>query len=132
MKLNDPQIVKRSDELSYRIIGAALDVHRRLGPGLIEPVYEEFLCYEFSLRKIHFERQKPLLIVYKGFRLDCGYRLDIVVDKLVILELKAVERIKPLHEAQLRTYLKLSGLWLGLLINFNVEVLKDGIRRMVN
>jgi len=132
MNLNDPQLVKKSAELSYRIIGAAIEVHRRLGPGLIEPIYEEFLCHELGLRKIPFERQKPLPIVYKGFRLDCGYRLDIVVDKMIILELKAVERIKPIHEAQLRTYLKLSGVWLGLLMNFNVAVIKEGIRRMVN
>jgi GxxExxY protein len=132
MKPNDSRVIKKSDELSYRIIGAALEVHRRFGPGLIEPVYEEFFCHEFGLRKIPFERQKPLPIVYKGFRLDCGYRLDIVVDNLVIVELKAVERIKPLHEAQLRTYLKLSETWLGLLINFNVTLLKEGIHRMVN
>jgi len=132
MKCKDPQIIKRSDELSYRVIGAAMEVHRRLGPGLIEPIYEEFLCHELALRKIPFEKQKPLSIVYKNFRLDCGYRLDIVVDKLVILELKSVERITPLHEAQLRTYLKLSGTWLGLLMNFNVILLKKGIHRIVN
>jgi len=132
MKLTDPQIIKRSDQLSFRVIGAAMEVHRRLGPGLVEPIYEEFLCHELGLRKIPFERQKPLPIVYKGFRLDCGYRLDIVVDNLVILELKAVERIKPLYEAQLRTYLKLSGTWLGLMMNFNVTLLKEGIHRMVN
>ena len=132
MNLKDPKIIKRSDELSYFIIGAAIEVHRRLGPGLIEPIYETCLCHEFGLRGIPFERQKPLPIVYKGFHLDCGYRPDIVVDGLVILELKAVERIKPIHEAQLRTYLKLSGIWLGLLMNFNSTVLKDGIHRMVN
>jgi GxxExxY protein len=132
MNLKDPKIIEKSDELSYRIIGAAIDVHRRLGPGLIEPIYEACLCHEFSLRGIPFERQKPLPIFYKGFHLDCGYRPDILVDGLVILELKAVERIKPIYEAQLRTYLKLSGTWLGLLMNFNVTVLKDGIHRMVN
>ena len=128
----DPKIVERGDKLSYRIIGAAIEVHRRLGPGLIEPVYEACLCNELSLRRIPFERQKPLPITYKGIRLDCGYRLDIVVDNLVIVELKAVEKIKSLHEAQLRTYLKFSGVWLGLLMNFNVMVLKDAIHRVVN
>jgi GxxExxY protein len=96
MNLKDPKIIERSDELSYLIIGAALEVHQRLGPGLIEPVYETCLCHEFSLQRIPFERQKLLPVVYKGFRLDCGYRLDIVVDKLVILELKAVDRVKPI------------------------------------
>lgn len=123
---------KRSDELSNLIIGAAIEVHRHLGPGLLESAYEECLCHELVLNKISFERQKPLPVIYKGVHLDCGYRLDILVEKLVILELKTVEHIEPIHEAQLLTYLKLSGLWLGLLINFNVPVLKQGIRRIVN
>ena len=132
MTFRDQKLIARSNELSYFIIGAAIEVHRRLGPGLIEPIYESCLYHELGLQGIPCERQKPFPIVYKGFRLDCGYRLDIVVDKLVIVELKAVERIKPIHDAQLRTYLKLSDVWLGLLMNFNVTVLKDGIHRMVN
>ena len=128
----DTKDTKRSDELSKHIIGAAIEVHRNLGPGLLESAYEECLCYELSLNNILFERQKPLPIIYKGVHLNCGYRLDIVVEKLVIIELKNVEHIEPLHEAQLLTYLKLSDLWLGLLINFNVPVLKEGIYRIVN
>ncbi|MEK6544991.1 MAG: GxxExxY protein [Nitrospinota bacterium] len=128
----DTKDTKRSDELSNLIIGGAIEVHRVLGPGLLESAYEECLCQELSLKGISFERQKPLPVIYKGIHLDCGYRLDILVEKLVILELKAVEKIEPIHEAQLMTYLRLSGLWLGLLINFNVPVLRDGIRRVVN
>ena len=123
---------KRSDELSNLIIGAAIEVHKCLGPGLLESAYEECLCRELSLQGISFERQKNLPVRYKGVDLDCGYRLDVVVENLVILELKAVERLDPIHEAQLLTYLKLSDLWLGLIINFNVPILKDGIRRIVN
>lgn len=128
----DTKDTKRSDELSNLIIGGAIEVHRVLGPGLLESAYEECLCQELSLKGISFERQKPLPVIYKGIHLDCGYRLDILVEKLVILELKAVEKIEPIHEAQLLTYLKLSGLWPGLLINFNVSVLRDGIKRVVN
>ena len=123
---------KRSDELSNLVIGAAIEVHRHLGPGLLESAYEECLCHELALNKISFERQKSLPVIYKGVHLDCGYRLDILVEKLIIVELKTVEHIEPIHEAQLLTYLKLSGLWLGLLINFNVPILKQGIRRIVN
>jgi len=132
MNLVDPKNIERSDQLSYRIIGAAMEVHRHLGPGLLKSAYDECLCHELKLQGIPFERQKPLPVNYKGIQLDCGYKLNILVDKLVILEVVAVEEIAPIHEAQLLTYLKLSGLWLGLLINFNVEVLKDGIHRMVN
>ncbi|MGR3177485.1 MAG: GxxExxY protein [Candidatus Anammoxibacter sp.] len=123
---------KKSDGLSNRIIGAAIEVHRILGPGLLESAYEESLCHELKLKKMSFERQKSLPVTYKGVHLDCGYRLDILVGKLVIVELKTIKDIEPIHEAQLLTYLKLSDLWLGLLINFNVPVLKDGIRRIVN
>lgn len=122
----------RADMLSRQIIGAAIDVHRILGPGLLESAYEACLCQELSLRGIAFESQVPLPIEYKGIQLDCGYRLDILVDKLVIVELKAVEALEPIHEAQVLTYLRLSKLWLGLLINFNVPVLKSGVKRMVN
>jgi len=120
------------NELSSKIIGAAIEVHKKLGPGLLESVYEECICYELSLRGISFERQKPLPVVYKGKKLDCGYRLDIVVENAIILELKSCEKIEPIHRAQLLTYLKLSDLNLGLLLNFNTPVMRDGIVRIVN
>ena len=132
MNHKDTKNSKKSDELSNQIIGAAIEVHRILGPGLLESTYEQCLCHELTLKNISFERQKPLPVTYKGICLNCGYRLDILVEKLVIVELKTVEHIEPIHEAQLLTYLKLSELWLGLLVNFNVPVLKDGIRRIVN
>lgn len=120
------------NDLTERIIGACIEIHRRLGPGLLESAYEECLCYELSLAGINFERQKPLPVSYKDVKLDCGYRMDIVVAGQVIVELKTVDEISPLHEAQLLTYLKLSGLNVGLLINFNVPALKQGIKRLVN
>jgi GxxExxY protein len=122
----------KSDFLSKEIIGAAIEVHRHLGPGLLESAYEQALCCELSLRNIDFERQKHLPADYKGINLDCGYRIDILVDDLVIVELKAVVKLDPLFEAQLLTYLKLSQLWLGMLLNFNVPVMKHGIKRIVN
>ena len=124
--------MRREDELSNIIIGAAIEVHKILGPGLLESAYEECLCYELKQRGIVFERQKALPLIYKDVHLDCGYRVDILVEKLVIIELKAVDKVEPIHDAQVLTYLKLSKLWLGLIINFNVPVLKDGIRRIVN
>jgi GxxExxY protein len=126
MDLND------LNKTSERIIGAAIEVHRALGPGLLESAYEECLCHEMKSQGLSFERQRPLPVVYKGITLDCGYRLDVVVEGLVILELKTVEALLPAHEAQLLTYLKLTGLRLGLLMNFNVPVLKHGINRMIN
>ncbi len=120
-----------ADSLSSIIVGAAIEVHRHLGPGLLESVYEECLCRELRLREITFERQVALPLEYKGFPLDCGYRLDLIVGSLVVVELKAVEKLDPIHEAQLLTYLRLSGLWLGLLVNFNVPVLRSGIKRLV-
>ena len=123
---------KEEDKFSKEIIGAAIEVHRYLGPGLLESAYEECLCRELAICGLTFERQKPLAVSYKGLKLDCGYRLDVVVGGLVILELKAVDQIEPIHEAQLLTYLKLSDLKLGILINFNVPLLKDGIKRIVN
>ena len=120
------------NELSSKIIGAAIEVHKALGPGLLESAYEECLCHELSLRGMSFESQKPLPILYKGKRLDCGYRLDMVVEKAIILELKSCEKIEPIHKAQLLTYLKLSGLKLGLLLNFNVSLMRAGIVRIVN
>ncbi|WP_081752790.1 GxxExxY protein [Kallotenue papyrolyticum] len=121
-----------ADRVSREVIGAAIEVHKTLGPGLLESAYEACLCYELQLRGIAFERQVPLPIVYKGVRLDCGYRLDLLVENLLIIELKAVEQIEPIHDAQLLTYLRLTGIWLGLLINFNVPVLRQGIKRLVN
>jgi GxxExxY protein len=120
------------NQLSSKIIGAAIEVHKHLGPGLLESAYEECLCHEFGLRGLLYERQKDLPIQYKDWRLDCGYRLDVVVESAIILELKACERIEPIHEAQLLTYLKLSGLRLGLLVNFNVPILKNGVKRILN
>lgn len=119
------------NRMTEQVIGAAIEVHRALGPGLLESAYEECLCRELSLREIPFERQRPLPVEYKGTRLDCGYRLDLLVMGTVVVEIKAVEAIEPIHEAQLLTYLKLGGWKLGLLINFNVPVLKDGIRRRI-
>ena len=118
-------------EITNAIIEAAIEVHRSLGPGLLESTYETCLCYEFDQRRISYERQKNIPLAYKGLNLDCGYRLDLVVYDKVIIELKSVEVIQPIHEAQLLTYLKLSGIKTGLLINFNSKLLKDGIKRMV-
>ena len=120
------------NNLSSTIIGAAIEVHKTLGPGLLESAYEECLCHELSLRGVSFERQKPLPVEYKGTKLDCGYRLDIIVENTIILELKSCGKIEQIHKAQLLTYLKLSGLHLGLLLNFNVPVMRDGIIRIVN
>ena len=116
--------------LTGEVIGSAIEVHRTLGPGLLESTYEECLCRELTLRNIAYDRQKALPIHYKGVDLDCGYRLDIVVENRVVIELKACDELKPIHEAQLLTYLKLTGIKIGLLINFNVSVLKEGIKRL--
>ncbi|MBI2825755.1 MAG: GxxExxY protein [Planctomycetia bacterium] len=121
----------KHEKLTEAIIGAAIEVHKALGPGLLESAYEECLCHELRLRDISFQQQVPLPVLYKGVRLDCGYRLDIVAADLVVLELKCIETLLPVHEAQLITYLKLSGRPVGLLINFAVPVLKDGILRRV-
>lgn len=120
------------NELTENVINAAIEVHKALGPGLLESAYEECLCTELKLRKIRFERQKELPIEYKGTKLDCGYRLDIVVADNLILELKACENLRPIHQAQLLTYLKLTGIRTGLLMNFNVPLLTKGIKRLVN
>lgn len=119
------------DPLTEVIIGAAIEVHRSLGPGLLESAYEVCLCDELRTRKVPFEQQVAVPVVYKGRRLDCGYRLDLLVDRQVIVEIKAIEALDKIHEAQLLTYLRLTKLSRGLLINFNVPVLKDGIRRRV-
>ena len=118
-------------DLSFEVIGAAIEVHKALGPGLMESAYEVCLCEEMRYGNMPFVQQKPLPISYKSKQLDCGYRLDIVVGDSLIVELKAVEKLLPIHEAQILTYMKLSGINLGLLINFNVRILKDGIRRFI-
>jgi GxxExxY protein len=118
--------------LTEAIIGAAIEVHRHLGPGLLESTYESCLAFELNQRGLTVERQKELPVVYKGVRIDCGYRIDLLVDGVVVLELKAVEKLLPIHEAQLLSYLKLSGLKIGLMLNFNVRQLTEGIRRIVN
>ncbi len=120
----------KENPLSREIISAAIEVHKALGPGLLESAYEECLAHELSLRRILFERQVCLPIEYKGVRIDAGYRLDLVVDDLVVVELKAAEALLPVHEAQVLTYLKLTGKRLALLINFNVPTLKSGIKRI--
>jgi GxxExxY protein len=120
------------DGLTEKIIGAAIEVHKVLGPGLLESAYELCLAHELSIANISFERQVPLPVTYKSLPVDCGYRLDFLVEKTVVLELKAVEVLQPIHHAQMLTYLKLGGWPIGLLINFNVSVLKKGIKRLVH
>jgi GxxExxY protein len=121
----------RVNEITKEVIGAAIAVHRALGPGLLESAYQECLCQELFLRGIPFERQVPLPLEYRGIRCECGYRLDLLVARVVVVEIKSIEVIAPIHEAQLLTYLRLGGWRVGLLMNFNVIVLKDGIRRRV-
>lgn len=123
---------QRLKQLTEKIIGCAINVHRVLGPGLLESAYGECLCYELSTLGINFARQVALPIVYKDVKLDCGYRMDLVVEETVIIEIKAVERIIPVFEAQLLSYLKLARKPIGLLINFHVPVLKHGIKRIRN
>jgi len=119
-------------ELTHEIIGSAIEVHRMLGPGLLESAYEECLARELTIRNIRFERQRPVPVVYKDVKLECGYRIDIFVDGRVVVELKAVEALAPIHDAILLTYLRLTSCRTGLLINFNVPALKNGVRRLVN
>ena len=123
--------VKGLNQQTEIVIGAAIEVHRALGSGLLESAYEVCLCRELSLRNVPFECQKPIAIDYKGVSLDCGYRADLIVDRQVLVELKAVDQLSAIHDAQLLSYLKLSGLKVGLLINFNVRMLKHGVRRKV-
>jgi GxxExxY protein len=118
--------------LSHQVIGAAIEVHRLLGPGLLESVYEMGLCKELWLRCVNVERQIEVPVMYKGRLLESSVKLDLLVERTIIVEVKSVERIVNVHRAQLLTYLRLQELWLGLLINFNVEVLKDGVRRVLN
>jgi len=113
------------DKLSNQIIGCALEVHRYLGPGLLESTYEQCLAHELKISNIPFKLQYPLPVEYKGIKLDCGYRIDILIDDAIVVELKSVDKILPIHQAQLLTYMKLSGLSIGLLINFNVKFIKN-------
>jgi GxxExxY protein len=118
--------------LTEAILGAAIEVHRHLGPGLLESTYESCLLFELNQRGLSVERQKELPVVYKGNRIDCGYRVDLLINGLVVVELKAVDKLLPIHEAQLHSYLKLSGKKIGLLINFNVRLLMEGVKRILN
>jgi GxxExxY protein len=124
--------LSRLNQLTEQIIGAAIEVHRNTGPGLMESVYEECLCYELSQLGLAFQRQVHLPLSYKGIKLDCGFKMDLLVEALVVLELKTVDQLLPVHPAQLLTYLKLSGKKVGLLINFNESVLTKGLKRLVN
>ncbi len=123
---------ERLDSLTEKIIGFGIDVHRCLGPGLLESAYEECLCYELAQAGIGFTRQTHLPIAYKKVKLDCGYRMDVVVERSVIVEVKTVDRLAGIHDAQLLSYLKMSGLRVGLLMNFHAVVLKNGLKRIVN
>jgi len=120
------------DEITEAIIGSAINVHRELGPGLLESAYEACMVYDLGQAELRVEQQKPLPVVYQGVRLDCGYRLDLIVEDEIIVEIKAIEKLLPIHKAQLLSYLRLSDRKVGLLINFNVQVLKEGIQRVVN
>jgi GxxExxY protein len=124
--------VKTINEITEAIIGAAIEVHKHLGPGLLESAYEECLCYELGQSGLAFTRQVPLPVVYKGIALNCLYRSDLVVEDMVIVELKAVEELASIHSSQLLTYLKVADKRVGLIINFNVTVLKSGVKRVVN
>jgi GxxExxY protein len=123
--------MRNLNELTNAIIGAAMEVHRTLGPGLLESTYEMCLCRELNIRGIPFERQVPIPLEYKGVKLDCGYRADIIVDRSILVEIKAIDSLLSIHDAQLLSYLKLGGWKIGLLINFNVDLLKHGLRRRV-
>jgi len=128
--MNHGDTEAQRDSLTEKVIGAAIEVHRALGPGLLESAYVECLCYELSCTGLVFRKQVELPVLYKKVKLDCGYRMDIVVSESLVLEIKTVEKLLPIHQAQLLTYLRLSGLRTGLLMNFNVPVLKNGIKRM--
>lgn len=124
--------MKEINKITETIIGAAIAVHKSLGPGLLESAYEACLAFELVDRGLSVERQKALPVIYRDIKLDCGYRLDLLVGEKVIVELKSIDRLLPIHSAQLLSYLKLSGCKVGLLINFNVKILKSGLRRIIN
>ena len=131
MKRRDAE-TPREDRVTDKIIGAAVEIHRVLGPGLLESAYKECLCYELSQRGLRFKRQVPLPVTYKGIKLACGYKMDLLVDDLVIVELKTVDILLSVHSAQLLSYLRLAGKPVGRLINFHTRVLKSGLKRIVN
>ncbi len=119
------------EDLSKKIIGAAIEVHKRLGPGMLESAYEECLCYELNLKNLNYQRQVPVPIIYKEIKLECGYRIDILVENKIVLELKSIECFNPVHEAQILTYMRFAEKRLGLLINFNVTKLTSGLKRFI-
>ena len=131
MSGNGARLVQEVNKTTEALIGAAIEVHKHLGPGLLESAYEECLCHELSLRNIPFKRQIPLPIVYKGKKLDCGYRIDLLVNDEVVVELKSVESISPIHEAQALTYMRLGDWKVGLILNFNTPILVKGVKRLV-
>ncbi len=130
--MSDNAEMRGRDPLSDKVIGFAIEVHRGLGPGLLESAYEECLCFELQSHAVPFQRQVSLPVVYKSVKLDCSYRMDVVVEDRLVVEIKTVEKLLPIHDAQLLTYLKLSGVRTGLLLNFNTPVLKNGIKRLVH
>jgi len=121
----------QQEELTEKLIACAMEVHKHLGPGLLESAYEECYCHELKLQNVPVERQRSLPLEYKGIKLDCGYRMDVVADGKVVVEVKCVENILPIHEAQLLTYLRLSGIRVGLILNFYSRLIKEGIKRLV-
>ena len=123
---------EKLNKITETIIGAVINVHRALGPGLLESAYEACMVYELAQAGLKVEQQKPLPIVYRGVKLECGYRMDLMIDNEIIVEIKSIEKLLPIHQAQLLSYLKLSNCRVGLLINFNIKVLKNGIQRVVN
>jgi GxxExxY protein len=130
-RAKDKSMSPHINRLTSEVIGSAIEVHRKLGPGLLESAYKECLCRELILRGVPFEKERPLPLEYKGIRLECGYRVDILAGGIVVVEVKSVEALSPIHDAQVLTYLRLGGWRVGLLINFNVIVLKDGIHRRI-
>ena len=129
---NKEIIRKKANIITDKVIGASIEVHKSLGPGLLESIYEECLCFELNQLNLEYDRQADIPVVYKNLKLDGGYRADLIIENLVIVELKTVEKILPVHEAQLLTYLKITKIPIGLLLNFNVPVLKNGVKRIVN
>ena len=123
---------ERLDQISRKIIGAAITVHRALGPGLLESTYEACLAYELVQLGLKVERQKELPVRYRGVVIDCGYRMDLIIEDAIVVEVKSIEQLLPIHQAQVMSYLRLSGLRVGLLLNFNVRILKQGLKRIVN
>jgi len=122
----------QENEITSKIIGAAIEVHKALGPGLLESVYQECLYYKLQTTGLKVEKEKPLPIIFEEVKLECGYRMDLVVENRIVVELKSVERLQDIHLAQILTYLKLGNYKLGLLINFNVVMLKEGVKRVIN